>query len=65
MRCVAAPIHDHTGAVVAALSVSAPAYRFSTDDVTRLSHDVVRITGQISARLGYTAPSVAPGEEKR
>ncbi|WP_436700775.1 IclR family transcriptional regulator [Nocardioides sp. BYT-33-1] len=53
VRCVAAPIHDHTGAVTAALSVSAPAYRFSREDVTRLSADVLRITGEISARLGH------------
>jgi DNA-binding IclR family transcriptional regulator len=61
VRCVAAPIHDHTGTVVAALSVSAPAYRFSHEDVERLSHDALRITAQISARLGYVAPTDGGG----
>jgi DNA-binding IclR family transcriptional regulator len=63
VRCVAAPIHDHSGDVVAALSVSAPAYRFSTEDVGRLKHDVLRLTGQISSRLGYLPPAADPQEE--
>jgi IclR family acetate operon transcriptional repressor len=54
VRCVAAPVRDHTGSVVAGLSVSAPAYRFSTDDVRRLAPDVVRVTSELSRRLGAT-----------
>lgn len=57
VRCVAAPIHDHSGAVAAALSVSAPAYRFTIDDLDRLAPDVLRITDQISRRLGYRPTS--------
>jgi IclR family acetate operon transcriptional repressor len=57
VRCVAAPVRDHTGAVVAGLSVSAPAYRFSTDDVHRLAPEVLRVTAELSRRLGApTAP---------
>jgi DNA-binding IclR family transcriptional regulator len=52
VRCVAAPVRDHTGAVVAGLSVSAPAYRFTPDDVQRLAPDVVRVTTELSRRLG-------------
>jgi IclR family acetate operon transcriptional repressor len=63
VRCVAAPIRDHTGAVIAALSVSAPAYRFSTDDVARLAGAVLRITGQISARMGYVATTSGDASE--
>jgi IclR family acetate operon transcriptional repressor len=58
VRCVAAPIRDHTGAVVAGLSVSAPAYRFSTDDVHRLAPDVLRVTAELSRRLGAAAAPV-------
>lgn len=54
VRCVAAPIRDHTGATVAALSVSAPAYRFSEDDLIRLAPDLLRISAGISERLGHT-----------
>jgi IclR family acetate operon transcriptional repressor len=57
VRCVAAPVRDHTGAVVAGISVSAPAYRFTTEDVHRLAPEVLRVTAELSRRLG--AP-VAP-----
>ena len=53
VRCVAAPIHDHSGAVAAALSLSAPAYRFTIEDLDRLAPEVLRITDRISQRLGY------------
>lgn len=55
VRCVAVPIRDHTGAAVAGLSVSAPAYRFSTEDVHRLAPDVVRVAEELSRRLGAPA----------
>jgi IclR family acetate operon transcriptional repressor len=53
IRCVGAPIFDHRGEVIAALSVSAPSFRFSMDRVRELS-GVVKGTGlQISRQLGY------------
>jgi IclR family acetate operon transcriptional repressor len=63
VRCVAAPIRDHTGAVVAGLSVSAPAYRFSTEDVYRLAPEVLRVTAELSRRLGApVAPEPLPDD---
>jgi len=56
VRCIAAPVRDHTGTVVAGLSVSAPAYRFSLDDLAKLVPLVTRITAELSARLGYLGP---------
>jgi DNA-binding IclR family transcriptional regulator len=56
VRCVAAPVQDHTGAVVAGLSVSAPAYRFSPEDVDRLAPEVVRVAAELSRRLGAPEP---------
>lgn len=53
VRCVAAPVRDHRGETIAALSVSAPAYRFSSDDLTSLAPDVVGVAGELAARLGY------------
>lgn len=52
VRCVAAPVRDHTGTVIAGISVSAPAYRFSTEDLHRLAPDVLRVTAELSRRLG-------------
>ena len=53
VRCVAAPVFDHTGATVAAISVSAPAYRFTIEDVARLAPDVLVATAELSARIGH------------
>lgn len=53
VRCVAAPVRDHAGAVTAGISVSAPAYRFSRDDLFRLAPDVLRVAAEVSERLGY------------
>lgn len=50
--CVGAPIRDHSGAVVAALSLSVPSYRFAhAKEQYRLA--VVSATRQISENLGY------------
>lgn len=53
VRCVAAPVFDHLGEVTAALSVSAPAYRFSRADVERHGPRVVAIAQELSVRAGY------------
>ena len=53
VRCIAAPVRDHTGAVIAGLSISAPAYRFSLEDLAGLVPLVLRITAELSRRLGY------------
>jgi len=53
--CAAAPVHDASGRVVAALSVSGPAFRLSPtqllDEVRPL---VVRASQGLSRQLGYT-----------
>jgi IclR family acetate operon transcriptional repressor len=53
VRCVAAPVYDHTGEVAAALSVAAPAYRFSLDDLPALAPAVVAAANELSARIGH------------
>jgi DNA-binding IclR family transcriptional regulator len=55
VRCVAAPVRDHNGTVIAGLSVSAPAYRFTSEDVHRLAPDVLRVTADLSRRLGASS----------
>lgn len=52
IRCVGAPIFDHQGRPVAALSVSGPAFRLTLDRVQELI-EPVRVTAQrISRELG-------------
>ncbi len=50
---VAAPIRDHTGRVVAALSVAGPSPRFSQERVGAVLALVLEGAAQISANLGY------------
>lgn len=52
IRCVAAPIYDHEGAVGSAVSVSAPATRLGLDQVPQLSALVIAAADEISRRLG-------------
>jgi DNA-binding IclR family transcriptional regulator len=50
--CVGAPIYNHTGQVIAAISMSLPAYRFRRSQ-TEYRDAVVRTAKIISERLGY------------
>ena len=62
VRCVAAPIRDHSGEVIAALSVSAPAYRFALEDLPALAPDVLAVAGEISSRIGHRETSRGRGK---
>jgi DNA-binding IclR family transcriptional regulator len=53
IHCVAAPIRDHTGHVIAALSVSAPAIRLTRTKIAEIRDALLRATEDISTRLGY------------
>ena len=50
--CVGAPIYNHTGQVIAAISMSIPAYRFRRSQ-TEYRDAIVRTAKIISERLGY------------
>jgi len=53
VRCVAAPILDHTGQPVAAVSISAPAHRLPVTEVPLYGQQVKQVAGAISRELGY------------
>jgi DNA-binding IclR family transcriptional regulator len=53
LNAIAAPIHDDTGAVVAAVSVSGPAYRLGRRRLREVSSALVAAAEQISARMGH------------
>jgi IclR family acetate operon transcriptional repressor len=53
VRCVGAPIYDHRGQPVAALSVSAPLQRFPAAEVSRRGQRVADTAQAISTALGY------------
>lgn len=52
-RCIAAPVLDHTGSVVAAVSVSGPVSRFTDAQVDLLSAELLGAGREISAALGH------------
>jgi DNA-binding IclR family transcriptional regulator len=53
IRCVGAPIFDHTGRVTAAISISGPAYRLSNSRLQELATSVMEASEAISEKLGY------------
>ncbi len=56
VRCVAAPVRDATGKVVAALSVSAPASRLAYRRIPEVARATVAAAQRISRLLGFREP---------
>ena len=57
IRCIAMPVRDHSGAVVAGMSVSVPAYRFDPETRGHALAALARTTTGVSAELGWTQPN--------
>ncbi|MEO5675941.1 MAG: IclR family transcriptional regulator [Usitatibacter sp.] len=53
LRCVAGPIRNHSGRVIAAISVAAPVQRMTKKNVQTTIPTVVAAADAISRRLGY------------
>ena len=53
VHCVAAPVHDHGGALVAAMSISVPSFRWSDQRRREWSELVRRGAAGLSERLGH------------
>ncbi|MGG1658486.1 IclR family transcriptional regulator [Brevibacillus sp. NRS-1366] len=53
ISCIAAPIFDHTGKIVAAVSISGPTMRMTTERLGELQGHITDISKRISVRLGY------------
>lgn len=56
VRCVAAPIYDHRGRMVAAMSISFPVVRDTPERFRELSRLVQEGARELSERLGYRVP---------
>ena len=52
LRCIAAPVRDASGKVVAAMSVSVPSPRFTPDRAPMLHRTLLQGAQDLSARLG-------------
>lgn len=53
VRCIAAPIHNHSNSVVASLSLSSSTQRITPENITVFADLVKETAAQISARLGH------------
>ncbi|WNS77601.1 IclR family transcriptional regulator [Bacillus sp. DTU_2020_1000418_1_SI_GHA_SEK_038] len=53
ITCMAVPIFDHLGKVIAAVSISGPTMRMTKDRLKALQPRIIHIGEQISERLGY------------
>jgi IclR family KDG regulon transcriptional repressor len=53
LRCVGAPVFNHAGEVIAALSIAGPIYRVGGGHLPRLIEAVVLSAHQLSAALGF------------
>jgi len=58
VRCVAVPVRNHSGQVVAAISVSAPTIRFDRPRRRHALDLLVAAAGELSRDLGYDAAEV-------
>jgi len=59
IRCVAAPIRDHTGDVIAAVSVAALSMRTDDDRMDEIRRLVCKAGATISERMGYAEQQLA------
>lgn len=60
LRSVAAPVFDHTGRVIAALSISGPTSRLTLERIARLVTVIKEASHSVSTCLGYR-PGAATG----
>jgi DNA-binding IclR family transcriptional regulator len=63
IRCVAAPIRDHSGAAMAGLSLAGPIFHMTDDAVADYRAQVLEAVAAISHELGYRASAARPAAE--
>jgi len=56
LRCIGAPVRDHTGRVVASMSIAGPAFRVTRAKTAMLARLVIEAADALSAELGYSSP---------
>lgn len=59
VRCLAAPVYDQMGSVIATIGISGPTVRVTDDRLPWLGEQVMQIARELSAELGYVAQPAA------
>jgi len=62
LRCVAAPVFDHTGRAVYAVSVSGPAVRMTFERIEKIQPRLSAVCEKISTRLGHSQQPLSLSE---
>jgi DNA-binding IclR family transcriptional regulator len=57
LRCVAAPIHNSRGEVIAAMSLSAAASVLTQENAAKYAHYIMQATLRVSVQFGYRPPT--------
>lgn len=58
INCIAVPIFDHSGKVVAAVSISGPTMRMTRERIDELKEEILGVSKKISARLGWRGDNI-------
>jgi DNA-binding IclR family transcriptional regulator len=53
LRCIGAPVRDHTARVIAAISIAGPRFRITSECTPSLVRKVMRVASDLSETLGY------------
>lgn len=53
LRCIAAPIKDHSGDIIAAISISAPVMRLEENMVQETAEQIMKISKEVSFQMGF------------
>jgi DNA-binding IclR family transcriptional regulator len=62
IRCVAAPIRDHSGNVIAGISLAAPIFHMTEESLPKYTEKLLAAAGEISRQMGYTTDVAVPAE---
>jgi DNA-binding IclR family transcriptional regulator len=55
---IAAPVYNHAGRVIAAISIAGPTFRMGRGEIISLIEPLLETTHTVSAELGHTAPTL-------
>lgn len=53
VHCISAPVRDHTNKVIAAVSISSPAYRLTKEKIDGMKVPLIETCSEISKKMGY------------
>ncbi len=64
VRCVAAPVFDHTGTANAAISITGPAFRLLRERLNELVEPLTEAAGKLSVQLGYGPDGISRSDKQ-